>query len=1302
MNNINQAGKENINIGIINGDVDVYLNQESSKLSEKEILEGFKYASEDLIAHKSNFGNSGNVFLQRNIVSNILNWINTDLKIKEEPIAVLAGNAGYGKSVVMKQLQNKLNEEDIACLAIKSDKLIVNTIAELQSELEFPSLSDLISRLLKSRDKCVVLIDQIDALSLSLSSNRNPINTYNRLINSLKRIPNVRVVISCRIYDLEFDPYLQQYNNLKKYVLDKLELEETKYILEKLNINVSSFSDKFIQFLRIPLHIEIFTSVHSNATTPKEYQSLNELYDEYWRQKILEVPDERIKTVNFVNKITALMFNEQKIAVLKRNFESEFHKEIKYLSSIGVIASSGNTLQFIHQSFFDYSNARSFVESGKKLSSQLLQNKYHQGLFIRSRVKYVILYLKAANQELYIEELKTLLFSDKLRYHLKLLLISTLAYMDDVNSAEKEIIFELSKKNESLYISFIEYANSQAWIDELVMEQNIINKLKDQKFNNCIYVLLSRILESNPEAGLNELKKIPEFDGKRNFIVQLISRTKNIRNQEFLKYFDEYFDQEQNSHNYYYFLENAIPFHPDWVFKRMETQYYKNNQSEVKGNYHERYEERNVYKTLLKVYPKKTISFFIDILLNLAAKEGKLFKKLSDENKYYSGLHFWHYAPQSKNQDTSDLQHFIADSVLAFLIEEYQKDSDFVLSIFDKFHNTNSFILHALTIPTIIAHKENFIEFVFDYLNSKYELFTIYNQCDVYEYYFRELIKTFYPLFTEGQKIVIDNYIVNAVPKEEKIKGSFYKSGITNHGQNWFGITKFKLISEIPENLRKQSEKLDKEFKELSRKFKISTNKKPVGITVTSGERTMSDSAYEKMNVDQWIKSFIKYQGDDSPPWDENVSELGHSRKFEQLCKENSKKMMPVLKASIENNNVPISYIIYGFHGLSQSNHDITEIQNIFNSIVNNRIEDIKEFPLQMLIWSTDVFIKNKVNQKETIDFLSMVIENAPDSQIAYQDLYTAGLNSIRGAAIDRLVKCYVFDGYGETIFSTIEKIAKEASIISRASAISNLALLNNLDKERNLKLYLLLNHDFDPDLLALPLHNLHPLVYLIHVDFNKLIPFFEKAIEIKESHKVISHILFFAFLRSYKRSEELLQKVLDSSEEAKATVLNVAIENMNKDEFFEKCYNVALSSLKNSSEKITEVYHRSFYRIEPQLFPKIEEFLVKYTTLVKNNRDNHAFYSYIDKSLKHFQSKEVAIKCIEIVSRTKNEMDSFPYYENEPLKIIIDAYSIIRDYSKKNQYLEAAMDTFDQFLKLPSYSNSLQGMLNKLDESVL
>lgn len=1306
MTNIFQSGHHNSNIGINNGNV--YIEFKSCDLTEQEIVDGFKTASSDLNFHKSHFGKNDDAIIERKLVGNIIDWINSDLKLKEQPIAVVAGNAGYGKSVIMKQLFATLQDANISSLAIKSDKLIVNNITEFQSELGLSyTIEDLLKKIQKPDSKSVVIIDQIDALSLSLSSNRNPLNTYNRLINRLKSIENVRVIISCRIFDLEYDPYLQQYNNLRKFIVGKLEPEETKEILSKLSINISSISPNFIEFLRVPLHLEIYSSIQKNLTTQREFLTLQELYAEYWRQKVIESPNRNIKVLDFVKEITSEMFSNQEITVVKRKFESKFNNEILHLASEGVITSYENKIQFVHQSFFDYSNARCFVEAGNKLSTQILAENYHQGLFIRSGLRHVLLYLREISPSDYINELRNLLFSDKLRFHLKLLILNTIGFIEDVKPEETQLINDLSEKEENLYKIFIESANSKDWYIELLINQKIGNKLSNDSssYSNHVFQLINKTLEIDSLLGLSIINELPEFEEKQRFIIRLLYFLKDLSDTRFIDLFETYFDVVIDHYGYFHFLENAIQFHPDWVIQKLKEFYIQTGNDDLGKPFSNHYEEQQTYQKLLQLTPKKAIDYFIEILIGISEENRIAMEKAGYGNEFFSGHQFMFYAPHEDRHGSSELLFFICDSVMDYLQKNYNKEQDHTSAIISSLHETHSLILHSLTIPSLIENKNETKNNVFEYLINHPTLFIDYNGCLVFEYYFKELIKEFYPIWSFDQKVEINNLILGAISKEEKTKGYYYTPGISDTGHNLFGITKFRLLSMIPKESRIQNAAINKEYNELSRKFREVPNEKPRGITVTSGETTLPEEAYHNMKLDNWLKSFIKYQGDNSPPWDRKVSELGHSRKFESLCTQEPEKFYQIAQTAAETKDVPISYAIYGFNGLTKSNYNKEKIAQLFNLIINTRINDLKEFPLQQLVWSTEFFINHKINQKEVIDFLCMVIEKSSDKEAINNDLVMDGLNSIRGAAIDRLVRCYNFEDFGNKIFETLESIANEANTVTRASAICNLALLNNIDKNRNLKLFLKLNYDFDPKLLALPIHNLHPLVYLIHVDFERLIPFFERTIDIKESHKAISHILFFAHLNNYPESERLLKSILDESEIAIKTVVHVAFENINNEESFEKCNQIILKFLDTVSDEIIEQYSNSFYHLKPELFPKIEEYLFKYVESNAGRKREHTFYKYLEKCLLYYQDKDIAAKCIDLALKFNNHEKpdiTQRALSNEPLKVVVDAYSIIRDYDSKTQHLEIAMDAFDSMLKVPEYRGNMKDMLNKLDESIL
>ncbi len=391
VNEVNQYGEKSI---YIENAENVTVNKivEQSKLNVDDILKGFNSASVDLSSYKNEF--AGKIHVERVETNYLYNWILTDIRPIDAPIAVLAGNAGYGKSVILRDLFDKLQQDNIPVLGLKADRLVFASIEDLNNELELGDTIESIFNLLSnSTQKFVLLIDQIDALSQSLSSDRSPLNTYHRLILRLSKLSNIRIVISCRLYDLDYDPLLQEYKKAKIFKTSTLSIEDVMRVLGILKIQISSNSIKLKEFLRIPLHLQLFCKIN-NPEKFSETITLQILYDEIWNEFILIKPSllqlDSIKVQKLVADISSKMYDDQRLVVNQKLFEGHYKKELEYLSSEEIITNPEHgKIQFIHQSFFDYAYARTFIEKGEIISASLLTQ--HQGLFIRSRVKQVLL-----------------------------------------------------------------------------------------------------------------------------------------------------------------------------------------------------------------------------------------------------------------------------------------------------------------------------------------------------------------------------------------------------------------------------------------------------------------------------------------------------------------------------------------------------------------------------------------------------------------------------------------------------------------------------------------------------------------------------------------------------------------------------------------------------------------------------------------------------------------------------------------------------------------------------------------------
>ena len=135
------------------------------------------------------------------------------------------------------------------------------------------------------------------------------------------------------------------------------------------------------------------------------------------------------------------MIQEQVLSLNVRRFDTCFNIEQAYMLSEGYLAQSNNgeQVQFRHQTIFDYTYSRLFFESGRSIEADY--QDVHQGLFVRGRIKTLLVYLREMSPEQYISCVKKILQSNKYRFHLKQLVVSLLGSFANLTSQEDEILY---------------------------------------------------------------------------------------------------------------------------------------------------------------------------------------------------------------------------------------------------------------------------------------------------------------------------------------------------------------------------------------------------------------------------------------------------------------------------------------------------------------------------------------------------------------------------------------------------------------------------------------------------------------------------------------------------------------------------------------------------------------------------------------------------------------------------------------------------------------------------------------------
>ncbi len=264
-----------------------------------ELREQVRACGAGLRQHKHSFGNTGR-HLKRDITGLLVAWAGQPSTGGDQnSVAILLDQAGMGKTVVMRDVLLALEANGVTVLAIKADQMSgVTSPEDLQTSLRLPDSAERVLRRLSASEPVVLLIDQIDALSLSLARDQKALNVVLDLVARARLIPGVRVLISCRTFDLNNDPLLKDIDSGRKFHLRELSAEEVSSVVSELHINPDSLSATTQQLLRVPLHLDLFTRAVRAQTphgagrpvAPQPVATLQDLYSLLW-SNVIRRPD---------------------------------------------------------------------------------------------------------------------------------------------------------------------------------------------------------------------------------------------------------------------------------------------------------------------------------------------------------------------------------------------------------------------------------------------------------------------------------------------------------------------------------------------------------------------------------------------------------------------------------------------------------------------------------------------------------------------------------------------------------------------------------------------------------------------------------------------------------------------------------------------------------------------------------------------------------------------------------------------------------------------------------------------------
>ena len=1251
-----------------------------SHLSLYDINKQLKSASVSLEDTPFEFNFIKDTHVDREETQQLYDWICSPLTVDsngktEEPIALLVGEAGMGKTVIFRDLYIKLRNSKIPVIGIKADRVTYQNSEQFKSDLKLSEdIEKILARMSDFQEKQVVIIDQIDALSLALSADKTQLTNYNSLITRLTQIPNTRVVVSCRSFDLNYDHSLRKYKRNRTIRVKYLTIEQVKEVLKKNSVNVEVLDKELLELLQTPLHLDIFCRITTENLSNSKLRTLHDLYNEFWDQFIQSQASSYPCIISVINEITDWMYAQQVITV-SDIFSNKCPLEIKYAQSQNIIFKSDNKLSFFHQTFFDYAFARFFVENKKELTKELISN--HQGLFIRSKVKAVVSYLKYNSPIQYVREIKSLLLNPDIRFHIKVLIINFLGSEKQLSRPEKQLIKKIYE-GEALNEVLLESIKSKELLCYLEKELHLlVNSGLDNNINKVFQVLVKNV-EEHPSTVFHLLKGLPSFQGKENFIARVIYYNPEPSNNDFIAIFNDikgFLLSKEDKFSFFHILEESIPKDPIFVKNEFEA-FLAQEVSKFKGSYRGiklDYQELKVLKELHKAYPTIGFNLIYHSLKEVVKGTANKWQinenhKLIDDDPFYSFT--------GRDEDDPHDDFFIYLKTRSHILENFEEEE--LITIVKELFLEPYTTLLALGLDIVHKHPESLQLQFFELITSN-NFLASYEQSSgkYFKFIFKSTLRIIYPLLSQTQKEIINNSILSLKGGPRKYKGEDGKIKL------YFSSNQYVLLNALPEDALEEFLKLKKKHQEFERRFGVLKESAPETVKVFWRESTLPTKAYEHMSLLDWEKTFHKYTGRGSK-WSGEVSLSGHSQAFESYVAKETDNFYPLVEKVSKDLSVSSTYVLKGLSGLIKGNYAVEKCKAIFANC--SRRKDLESYQVSELVRLTQYFVEKRFFDEEIFSFLSLVAQEEKEEYDFQDDPLTAGINSSNGAAAEKLLLFYEDPKIVKNIFEILDKIAAGKEIPVKAVVLWRIAVLNNVDKDRTLELFIKLSSS-SPKVLFYS--SVWSLQYLIHVDFNKLIPFFKKVInelDNQERQQSCSRLLMAAWFHDYKDSWELLSAAFEKAAPYKIGALDVAVEHFSNPIFSKKCWKIMYMFLNEDSKEISFEYRSLFRKIGLPELQAYYDFISRYVSSIVGNYRENEFYNFLLRC-----TEEEPEKCIELTasfSQHTRPNISHTALRDEPLQVIIQAYNAIRKYDDQNEYLEKAMDIVDQFYMIKEYRN--------------
>ena len=1205
-------------------------------------------------------------FVMREEIDTLYDWVVKPLAQGDSSLKLLVGEAGVGKTVVIKSLIEKLEKDGIKALSIKADR--INIAEETSGPLLLQSLQSSLNLLSSQFDQAVLIVDQIDALSQNLSNDRDKLNALLDAIASLRiQSPKfTRIIVSCRKYDLIYDSSLKTLGIDNAIELGKLKDAEVKAVLDRLSPGLfERLSQRTKELLRKAQLLDMFCRLYVVGHRHTKYENEIALFDELWLHLTNDCPAslESSDVEGFLYSISDTIQHSETLSPYWTPSADEY-PIMQYLASEGVLRVDGGQVSFFHQSFLDYSIARQYIQSGRSFVPDV-ENQF-QGLEIRSNIKLVLDYLRSHSESHYKDALLALMESPKVRPHIKLIAVSVVASANGAFPYERKLVRELYQIDHQLYAAFLNGASMEWFPDQYdILYRSASGLTKDQDLFGPISFFLTRNAHSHSEEVVSFVNAVHEEDTRMNLAYYLLRGDVDYR-KEMVKalYRNTVAGKKSSAADC---IRKALDSDLDFAIEetgRLLLDYLLGDEKNHRD--HDDYVLVEVIcQKLYEEHPRRFFAMMVECFLQVVDKTST-----RSIDWYSSDSVFGKYWVRD-----------YPDKLFGWLVEAGKKEIGFSSSYVTRLLGTKSEKAISLALILMACVPSAFVSEIKEIVSDDIKLDNYLEYSD-FRYHFLELLRIWYlglglteKEWYQKRVLLFHSYTDSIVDKERRYGRPLYYC---------LWRRKWELVYTIGDE--GMSEGLRRCKLELRRRYggDFDNPKRSPSVTmarVCGG--IVSSEVYKTFSKKARLHSFYGIKEHRPGPSNEwiPVDDRVHAKEFSNCVSANPSAYSGFVTELFSNERVSDRYRFSGLDGLLKGGCDPEELQPLFRHFINegfvsqnafdffelsSRFARVGEMEDDLFRFYRKTIISGVCDNPEKVSGDS--VERKPE------EMLNSIVNKTSGRALEALIELASDKKMRERVYKELGFLCEWMNPEMRLLVFYKIysreyyeespfnSLLDTYLPQMGTELLLL-----RPDLIQ----------RYLYFDTSRILSYVERIHMDRLSHEMLAQVYFFGFSHSSVRDYCLsrLEDILVIGDEKMVSkMVEVAYNHIQDAEFSKLSEEILLRFANDDRTSVRSSYLLLCNNLPVSSFP----LFMSLSSNWKPSKMNE-WYSVLEYVLRC--CSVYPVECYSFVHQHKIIGQEEPWrYEDELVKVLLAIYKKLK-YNDDREMLEKLMDLFDELI---------------------